>query len=87
MAGLRGLNGSQRKNGLKAILKVSLCKNKLLREGIRVDYTLICTETTMKSVVIAARADGEARERCIREVAGNIVSFLAGERRNRVELG
>ena len=28
----------------------------------------------------------EARERCIREVAGNIAAFLAGERRNRVEL-
>ena len=86
-ADLRGLDGSQRKTVLKAILKVSqnplpvseggygkplgnkggnelagLCKIKLLREGIRVVYALIRMETTMKIVVIAARADDEVYE-------------------------
>ncbi len=36
-----------------------LCKIKLLREGIRVVYALIRTETVMKIVVIAARSDNE----------------------------
>lgn len=39
-----------------------LCKIKLLREGIRVIYALIRTETSMKIIVIAARADDEVYE-------------------------
>ncbi len=39
-----------------------LCKIKLLREGIRVVYALVRTETTMKIIVIAARADDEVYE-------------------------
>lgn len=39
-----------------------LCKIKLMKEGIRVVYALICTETTMKIVVIAARSDDEGYE-------------------------
>ena len=39
-----------------------LCKIKLMKEGIRVVYALIRTETTMKIVVIAARSDDEGYE-------------------------
>lgn len=39
-----------------------LCKIKLMKEGIRVVYALIRTETTMKIVVIAARSDDEVYE-------------------------
>ena len=39
-----------------------LCKIKLVKEGIRVVYALIRTETAMKIVVIAARADDEVYE-------------------------
>ena len=39
-----------------------LCKIKLLREGIRVVYALIRTETAMKIVVVAARSDNEVYE-------------------------
>ena len=84
---LRSLDGSQRKNVLKAITKVSqnplpaneggygkplgskhgqdltgLCKIKLKRDGIRIVYALIRTETSMKIIVIAARADDEVYE-------------------------
>ena len=86
-ADLRNLDGSQRKNVIKAITKVSqnplpaneggygkplgnkhgndltgLCKIKLVKDGIRVVYALIRTETTMKIVVIAARSDDEVYE-------------------------
>jgi len=84
---LRSLDGSQRKNVLKAITKVSqnplpaneggygkplgnkhgqdltgLYKIKLKRDGIRIVYALIRTETSMKIIVIAARADDEVYE-------------------------
>lgn len=84
---LRSLDGSQRKNVLKAITKISqnplpaneggygkplgnkhgqdltgLCKIKLERDGIRIVYALIRTETSMKIIVIAARADDEVYE-------------------------
>ncbi len=36
-----------------------LCKIKLKKEGIRVVYALIRTETAMKIVVVAARSDNE----------------------------
>ncbi len=36
-----------------------LCKIKLLKDGIRVVYTLIRTDTVMKIIVVAARADDE----------------------------
>ena len=36
-----------------------LCKIKLVREGIRIVYALIRTETAMKIIVIAARSDNE----------------------------
>ena len=39
-----------------------LCKIKLMKEGIRVVYALIRTETSMKIVVIAARSDDEVYE-------------------------
>ena len=39
-----------------------LCKIELMKEGIRVVYALIRTETTMKIVVIAARSDDEGYE-------------------------
>ena len=39
-----------------------LCKIKLVKEGIRVVYALIRTETAMKIIVIAARADDEVYE-------------------------
>ena len=39
-----------------------LCKIKLMKEGIRVVYALIRTETSMKIVVIAARSDDEGYE-------------------------
>ena len=39
-----------------------LCKIKLVKEGIRIVYALIRTETTMKIIVIAARADDEVYE-------------------------
>ena len=39
-----------------------LCKIKLIKEGIRVVYALIRTETSMKIVVIAARSDDEVYE-------------------------
>ena len=39
-----------------------LRKIKLMKEGIRVVYALIRTETTMKIVVIAARSDDEVYE-------------------------
>ena len=39
-----------------------LCKIKLVKEGIRVVYALIRTETAMKIVVIAARSDDEVYE-------------------------
>ena len=39
-----------------------LCKIKLMKEGIRVVYALIRTETSMKIVVIAARSDDEIYE-------------------------
>ena len=39
-----------------------LCKIKLMKEGIRVVYALVRTETTMKIVVIAARSDDEVYE-------------------------
>ena len=86
-ADLRNLDGSQRKNVIKAITKVSqnplpaneggygkplgnkhgndltgLCKIKRVKDGIRVVYALIRTETTMKIVVIAARSDDEVYE-------------------------
>ena len=49
--------GNKRGNDL-----TGLCKIKLLKEGIRVVYALIRTETTMKIVVIAARSDDEVYE-------------------------
>ena len=86
-ADLRNLDGSQRKNVIKAVAKVSrnplpaneggygkplgnkhgndltdLCKIKLVKDGIRVVYALVRTETTMKIVVIAARSDDEVYE-------------------------
>ena len=86
-ADLGNLDGSQRKNVIKAISKVSqnplpvneggygkplgnkhgndltgLCKIKLAKDGIRVVYALIRTETAMKIVVIAARSDDEVYE-------------------------
>ena len=39
-----------------------LCKIKLVKDGIRVVYALIRTETAMKIVVIAARSDDEVYE-------------------------
>ena len=39
-----------------------LCKIKLVKEGIRVVYALIRTETAMKIIVIAARSDDEVYE-------------------------
>ena len=36
-----------------------LCKIKLLREGIRVVYSIVRTDSVMKVIVIAARADDE----------------------------
>lgn len=39
-----------------------LCKIKLVKEGIRVVYALVRTETSMKIIVIAARADDEVYE-------------------------
>ena len=39
-----------------------LCKIKLLREGIRVVYALVRTETAMKIIVIAARSDDAVYE-------------------------
>ena len=39
-----------------------LCKIKLLKEGIRVVYALVRTETAMKVIVIAARSDDEVYE-------------------------
>ena len=84
---LGNLDGSRRKNVIKAITKVSqnplpaneggcgkplgnkhgndltgLCKIKLVKDGIRVVYALIRTETAMKIVVIAARSDDEVYE-------------------------
>lgn len=86
-ADLGNLDGSQRKNVIKAITKVSrnplpeneggcgkplgnrhgndltgLCKIKLVKDGIRIVYALIRTETAMKIVVIAARSDDEVYE-------------------------
>lgn len=86
-ADLRNLDGSRRKNVIKAVAKVSrnplpaneggygkplgnkhgndltgLCKIKLVKDGIRVVYALVRTETTMKIVVIAARSDDEVYE-------------------------
>jgi len=39
-----------------------LCRIKLLKLGIRVVYQLVRTETSMKIIVIAARADDEVYE-------------------------
>lgn len=39
-----------------------LCKIKLVRDGIRVVYALVRTETAMKIIVIAARSDDEVYE-------------------------
>ena len=39
-----------------------LCKIKLVKEGIRVVYALVRTETAMKIIVIAARSDDEVYE-------------------------
>ena len=39
-----------------------LCKIKLVKEGIRVVYALIRTETAMKVIVIAARSDDKVYE-------------------------
>ncbi len=49
--------GNKRGNDL-----TGLCKIKLVREGIRVVYALVRTETSMKIVVIAARSDDEVYE-------------------------
>ena len=39
-----------------------LCKIRLLKEGIRVVYALVRTETAMKIIVIAARSDDAVYE-------------------------
>ncbi|MCL2201631.1 MAG: type II toxin-antitoxin system RelE/ParE family toxin [Oscillospiraceae bacterium] len=43
-----------------------LCKIKLLKLGIRVVYELVKTETSMKIIVIAARADDEVYEMAVK---------------------
>ena len=49
--------GNKHGNDLTGLYKI-----KLVKEGIRVVYTLIRTETAMKIIVVAARADDEVYE-------------------------